>query len=92
MKLNRMLYGTLTAATLCWTLAAFAGLEVKTEKENVVGSRLIGKWKTHASLSERLQGNAGREETAVFVEDKTIAAKVPDRYAEALKQKPIYSP
>ena len=90
MKLNRMMGGTLMVATLCCALMAFAGLEVKTEKENVVGSRLIGKWKTHASLSERLQGNAGREETVVFVEDKTVAAKVPDRYTEALKQKPVY--
>ena len=92
MKLNRMMGGALTVATLCCALAAVAGLEIKTEKEdeNVIGSRLIGKWKTHASLSERLRGETNEVPTVVFVEDKTVAAKVPDRYAEALKQKPVY--
>jgi hypothetical protein len=85
-----MMGGTLTVATLCCALVSFAGMDVKMEKENVVGSRLIGKWKTHASLSERLQGNAGPEETVIFAEDKTVAAKLPDRYGEALKQKSIY--
>jgi hypothetical protein len=85
-----MMGGALMVASLCCTLAAFAGLEVKTEKENLVGSRLIGKWKTHVSLSERLQGNASREETVAFVEDKTVAVKVPDVYAKVLKQKPVY--
>jgi hypothetical protein len=90
MKLNRMMGGALTVATLCCALTAVAGLEIKTEKENVIGSRLIGKWKTHASLSERLRGKTNEVPTVVFVEDKTVAAKVPDFYAEALKQKPVY--
>ena len=90
MTWNRMIRGTLMVATLCGALRTSAGLEVKMEKENVVGSRLTGKWKSHAPLSERLQGDGGREETIVFVEDRTVAAKVPARYAEALKQKPIY--
>ncbi|MCE9615368.1 MAG: hypothetical protein K8T26_13940 [Lentisphaerae bacterium] len=90
MKLNRMMGGALMVASLCCTLAAFAGLEVKTETENLVGSRLIGTWKTHVSLSERLQGHASREETVVFVEDKAVAGRVPDVYAKILKQKPVY--
>ncbi len=90
MKLNRMMGGALTVATLCCALAAVAGVGIMTEKENVVGSRLIGKWKTHASLSERLQSKTNEVPTVVFVEDETVAAKVPDRYAEALKQKPVY--
>jgi hypothetical protein len=92
MKLNRMMGGALTVATLCCALTAVAGLEIKTEKEdeNVIGSRLIGKWKTHASLSERLRGETNEWPTVVFVEDKTVAAKVPALYSEALKQKPVY--
>jgi hypothetical protein len=69
---------------------AQSGLHVKTEKENVVASRLIGKWKTYASLSERLRGNAVSEEAVEFSEDASVAAKVPERYSEFLKAKQVY--
>ena len=71
-------------------MVAIAGVTVKSEKENVVASRLIGKWKTHASLSERLRGNAVREDTVEFSEDSSVAAKVPEAYSEFLKGKQVY--
>ncbi|MBT3295138.1 MAG: hypothetical protein HN383_07700, partial [Verrucomicrobia bacterium] len=67
-----------------------SGLRVKTEKENVVASRLIGEWKTSASLSERLRGTAARIETLAFSEDASVASKVPEAYAEFLKDKQVY--
>jgi hypothetical protein len=66
------------------------GLTVKTEKENVVASRLIGKWKTHSSLSRRLQGHPVREETIEFSKNMSVAAKVPPEYSEFLKNKQVY--
>lgn len=67
-----------------------AGVHIKTDNENVVASRLIGKWKIDAILSERLQGTAGRDETLAFVEDKTVASKLPERYVQAFMQKPLF--
>ena len=69
--------GLATAVVAC-SLVALAGVTVKSEKENVVASRLIGKWKTHTTLSKRLRGNAVREETIEFSGDASVAAKVPD--------------
>ena len=69
---------------------AKSGLHVKTEKENVVASRLIGKWKTHVSISGRLLGNAMREETISFAEKKSVAAEVPQAYSDLLKGKQVY--
>lgn len=90
MKRNEVVaLAALTTVLVCLS-AAFAGLEVKREKENVVASRLIGKWKTHGSLSERLRGNAVREETITFAEDKSVATKVPEAYANFLKSKQVY--
>ncbi|MBI5722376.1 MAG: hypothetical protein HZA50_00300 [Planctomycetes bacterium] len=82
-------FSILIAGTVA-ALALFAGMEVKTDKENVVAGRLIGKWKTNAAISERLRGETVKEETVIFAEDASVAAKVPDKYAEALKQKQVY--
>jgi hypothetical protein len=73
-----------------FSLVALAGVEVKPEKENVVASRMVGTWMTHADLSARLNGNAAREETIVFAEDASIADKVPETYSEFLKTKQVY--
>jgi len=88
--MNRNQIIALIAAVATYSLVTLAGVEVKSEKENVVASRLIGKWKTHISLSERLLGNAAREETIVFAKDAAIAANVPDKYSEFLKTKQVY--
>jgi hypothetical protein len=80
----------LVTAVGAYSLTALAGVAVKPEKENVVASRLIGTWKTHAALSARLRGTTVREVTMVFTEDASIAAKVPGEYADFLKTKQVY--
>jgi len=77
---------------LVGTLAlARAAMEVKPDKENVVASRLIGKWNAHTVLTARL---TGREPSAgpsyEFTADPDVAASVPARYGEFLKGKQIY--
>ncbi len=90
MKRKHTISLVLVAAVASCLIMALAGVQVKPEKENVVSSRLIGKWKTHASLSARLRGRPVRKETIMFAQDNSVAAKVPARYAEFLKNKQIY--
>lgn len=90
MKRNQITALTLVIVVGACSLVALAGVEVKSEKGNVVASRLIGKWKTHTSLSERLRGNPVREEIIVFSQDMSVAAKVPKTYSEFLKTKQVY--
>jgi hypothetical protein len=90
MKRTQAIGMGLAVAVLACSLVALAGVTVTPEKENVVAGRLIGKWKTHASLSERLRGNAVREETVEFSEDAAVATKVPEKYSEFLKAKQVY--
>jgi hypothetical protein len=52
-----------------------------------VAGSLIGTRKTHALLSERLRGSGARQEPIVFSEDASVAAQVPDRYAEMRKMR-----
>ena len=88
MKWNQII--AIVVAVGACSLTALAGVEVKPEKENVVASRLIGKWKTHADFSSRLNGHAVREEAITFTQDASVATKVPDAYAEHLKSKQVY--
>ena len=58
-------------------------LKVEPDPENVVASRLEGKWQTHTSLTQQLTGNAkSRTKTLSFKSDPSVAAKVPDKYTK----------
>lgn len=71
-------------------------LKVTKDKENVVASRLAGKWKAHLSLTQRLTGSsppAGAESpvgSMSFASDDSIAGKIPAMYEEFFMDKTIY--
>ncbi|HUT34484.1 MAG TPA: hypothetical protein VNE39_13440 [Planctomycetota bacterium] len=69
-------------------------LEVKPDKENVVASRLCGKWVVEPKLSQRLTaGVVDRESPSgkiEFASDPAVAGKLPEKYLEFLKDKRIY--
>ncbi len=74
---------------------AHAGmLEVKPNKENVVASRLEGKWVVEPKLTQRLYGQPRASfppgDEVEFISDPAVAGKFPERYDKALKGKPIY--
>lgn len=79
----------LSAAVVAW-----AALRVEPDKENVVASRLGGKWKLNVELTARLldakraksMGDAFYE----FRPDPTVAAKIPEKYNDFLKDKSLY--
>ena len=72
--------------------AASAGLKVAPDPENVVASRLAGTWQTDADLWTRLAG--GKVHIPLwnyrFEADESVAAGLPDKYADFFKDKPIY--
>lgn len=75
--------------------AAHAGaLEVKPDKENVVASRLCGKWLIEPKLSQRLTARVVDRESPSgnieFTSDPAVAGKLPEKYLEFLKDKRIY--
>ena len=65
-----------------------AELQVRSDKENVVASRLVGNWEPDAELTKRLGGNAPG--TVAFKSDLNVATKVPDKYEKFLKDKQIF--
>ena len=72
--------------------AASAGVKVAPDPENVVGSRLAGTWETDADLWTRLAGAKVHIPlwSFRFEADESLAAGLPARYADFLKDKPIY--
>ena len=75
-------------------LAHAGALEVKPDKENVVASRLCGKWGVEPKLSQRLTAGAPDRESPAgdieFASDSAVAGKLPGKYLEFLKDKRIY--
>jgi len=84
-------------AFLVLFVAASAGagaLEVRPDKENVVASRLCGKWVPEAKLSARLTGGGAAGESPSgaieFASDPAVPAKLPSKYLPHLKVTRIY--
>ena len=65
-----------------------AGLNVETEKDNVVSSRLEGTWDVNSTISTRLGRNKGGEIS--FRSDNRIVADIPQKYEDFLKEYTIY--
>jgi len=93
----RLLVVTSIALLLVISSAALLGaLEVQPDKENVVASRLEGRWRIHPALTKRLTGkdNPPRPESpgahVSFTDDPSVAGKVPGKYDEHLADKHIY--
>jgi hypothetical protein len=73
-----------------------ARFQVKREKENVVSSRLEGKWQLHVLLTKRLFGEdyqpslASSGRYVSFKTDLSVVQKIPAKYREFLDKKTIY--
>ena len=65
-----------------------AGLKVEPDKDNVVSSRLEGRWDVHSTISTQLGRNRG--EAIEFSSDSSIAGKIPHKYNQFLEAKTIY--
>lgn len=94
MKIRCMLVVSVVAA-LAASGVVFAGLQVKRDKENVVASRLEGKWAVHPELNLRLTGRpVARGESvanrAEFAVDDAVAARIPERYDRFFTDKAVY--
>lgn len=76
----------------CAAAVVWAELKVKGDKENVVASRLVGKWVLHAGLTERLTGKKAPKGKwgYEFSPEPAVAGTIPETYAKLLKDKPIY--
>ncbi len=79
----------LLVAVIC-SVSGVRGAEVTLEKENIVASRLIGSWTTHADLSKRLNDRDMPETRLTFTEDASVATNIPQKYDAVLKTKQIY--
>jgi hypothetical protein len=86
--------GPLLLVTVCLVPIASAGMKVTPNKENVVASRLEGKWVVEPKLTQRLYGQPRASsppgDEVEFISDPAVAEKVPEKYEKALKGRPIY--
>lgn len=83
----------LAAATGVAGLAVPAALKVTPDKENVVASRLAGTWEVDAALTKRLRGqelHGAKMFRRTFVVDPAVVDRIPAKFADLLKDKPIY--
>ena len=65
-----------------------AELKVEPDKDNVVSSRLEGRWRVNEAISTRLGRNRG--EALEFHTDDKVVAKIPGKYEEFLADRTIY--
>ncbi len=75
-------------------VVAWAALRVEPDKENVVAGRLGGKWKLNVELTARLlDAKMAKSMADAFYEfcpAPTVAAKIPEKYNDFLKDKKLY--
>ena len=94
MKTHRVLVWCVAVA-LTVTTAVVAAVQVTADKENVVASRLEGKWVVGRELNLDLTGRPDAIGESVanrveFTSDKSVAAAIPDKYDSFLGKKTIY--
>ena len=80
------------AVGLLTTIALNGELKVTHNAENVVASRLAGKWVPDAELTERLTGSPpySMDEVLSFKKKSSVAALFPERFREHFADKPIF--
>lgn len=79
---------TVVAVLLIVTSTSAAELKVAPDKDNVVASRLEGRWKVNAGISTRLGRNRGG--ILEFNANHKVVAKIPQKYNEFLADRTIY--
>jgi len=92
MKLQHYVLVALFACAVS-VVALAAALKVQPDKENVVASRLEGRWRVHAELTERLTGRPGerkRTKEYEFKSDPAVVEKIPAKYNKFLDGKHVY--
>ena len=96
MKIHKMNQTVITAAfmfLLLFPSTLMAELKFKPNKENVVSSRIEGRWQVNKAMSNRLSARlAGRNQgkTIEFHADEKVVAKIPGKYEKFLADKTIY--
>ena len=95
MKVHKINQAVVTAAftfLLLFSSTLMAELKVESDKDNVVSSRLEGRWQFSEAISTRLSTRLHRNRDRVvgFHADDKIVAKIPDKYGKFLKRKTIY--
>ena len=94
----RFVCAVMYCVVICCVIAsagvARAGVKVTPNKENIVASRIEGKWAAAAALTERLTGNRPDRESpqgeVEFTVDPSVAEKLPAKYDLFLEKKTIY--
>ena len=70
--------------------AVWSAVQVQADKDNVVASRLAGRWKLDAPLTRRLTGVESPDAWISFTGEAAVAAKIPAKYDGFLGKKQIY--
>jgi hypothetical protein len=87
---------TVTALLVACLAMTSAPFQVKADKENVVSSRLEGKWRPQAALTKRLTGKSKSPQgeapsgSLSFKSVPSVAQKIPTKYKKFLQNKQIY--
>ena len=96
MKIYKMNQTVITAAfmfLLLFPSTLMAELNFKPNKENVVSSRLEGRWQVNKAISNRLSvrlADRNQDKTIEFHADEKVVAKIPGKYEKFLADKTIY--
>ena len=95
MKRHKMNQVVVTAAftfLLLFPFTLMAELKVESDKENVVSSRLEGRWQFNEAISTRLSTrlSRNRDRAVEFHADDKVVAKIPGKYEKFLADKTIY--
>ena len=96
MKKHLFLLMTLTALLVICLAMKPARFRVKTGKDNVVASRLEGRWHPHIPLTKHLLGKRYQPGPATsssyisFNAEPSVVQKIPAKYEKFLKDKTIY--
>lgn len=81
----------LAAAVVLAAFAAWAGVEVKQDKKNIVAARLEGKWSREEDLTKRLNESGFSSDKIEFKLDPTVAAKIPAKHEEFFKKRRVFA-
>ena len=91
--MNQVLITAAFILLLHFPSTLMAQLKVESDKENVVSSRLEGRWQANKAISNRLStrlADHDQGKTMEFHSDDKIVAKIPGKYGKFLKRKTIY--
>ena len=92
MKIHKMNQAVVTAAftfLLLFSTTLMAELKVESDKDNVVSSRLEGRWQANKAISNRLADHDWGKTMGFHADDKVVT-KIPEKYEKFLADKTIY--